>query len=581
MKSEKEAKLTAFTPLKGRLFPVFLAPFLKLLECVCELFVPIMVSMIVDGCLSETGEHYGDSGYAFGLVGAIFGFAFLGFGFTIFSQYLASRVSSEFGYDLRRLIFHKISALGEGELVSFGKKKALNLTGSDSIAVQNGVFMFMRLLTRAPFLLIGSIVASFILSWLGGLFVLGAFLLCAISITFVIALTPKQYGLLQNELDQIATMGGDALVGRRLMRSFNMQKGQKEKFASASSAYRKRAIGVVKISAFANPLTFAFANLGVLLVLYIAGFNGSGDMPLSVGTIIALINYLTQSLAAFLQFTRLLNSLSKAMASKKRVDSFLSIEPVVKEGDIKELPSGDIVYSLKDVSKGFGGENLVLKNLNLSVHKGEKLGIFGGTGSGKTVLFRLLSREFDPSEGEVRLYGNELKDYAFSAYKSQIAYVGGMSGFFKGSVRDNLTLGLDYNEEEILLALEKASAKKFVLEGEGGLDREVFEKGSNFSGGQKQRLLLARAILSNRPIQIYDDALSALDAKTESEVRKAILSNDDATILFVSQRIHSFASCDRVIVLDQGQIVAEGRHEELLETCSFYREVYELQRKEV
>ena len=579
--ADKKEKITALSPLKGRLFFVFFAPFLKLLECTCELLVPVMVSLIVDECLSVDGSHYGDNGFAFGLVGAIFGFAFLGFGFTILSQYLASRISAEFGYDLRRLIFHKISSLGEGELVSFGKKKALNLTGSDSNAVQNGVFMFMRLLTRAPFLLIGSIVSSFILSSLGGLFVLGAFILCALSITFVIALTPKRYGLLQNELDTIATMGGDALVGRRLMRSFNMQKEQKEKFSFAANEYKKRAIGVVKISAFANPLTFAFANLGVLLVLYIAGFNGSGNMPLSVGTIIALINYLTQSLAAFLQFTRLLTSLSKAMASKRRVDSFLAIEPIIKEGKIKEPVEGDEVFSLENVSKGFGGENLVLKNLSLKVKKGEKLGIFGGTGSGKTVLFRLLSREFDPTSGEVKLYGINLSDYAFSAYKGKIAYVGGMGGFFKGSVRENLTLGLDYSEEEIMLALDKSRAKGFVLDSEEGLEREVAEKGSNFSGGQKQRLLLARAILSNRPIQIYDDALSALDAKTESEVRKEILSSNDNTVLFVSQRINSFTSCDRVIVLDQGEIVAEGTHESLLKTCSFYKEVYELQRKEV
>ena len=571
----------AFSPLKGKVPLVLLAPALKLVECVCELFVPILVSLIVDNALTETGEHYQDAGYAFLLVAAIFGLAVLGFACTMLTQYVSSKVSSIYGYDLRVLLFKKISSLSNPELESFGKSRILNLTGSDAMAVQNGVLMFMRLLARAPFLIIGSIVASFILSPIGGLYVLIAFLCCAISVVVVILFTPKQYAKLQKELDTIACRGEDALVGRRLIRGFQIQEQEKERFDENASRYRRRAIVLAKISSLTNPLTFAFANMGVLLVLFAAGINGPSVMPFSTGVAIALTNYLTQSLAAFLQFTRLLSTLSKASASKKRVDSFLALVPKMVEGPKKEVAESEIAFSLDDVSMGFGGEERVLKDLSFSIYKGEKVGLFGATGSGKTVLLRLLSRDYDPVEGRVSFFSTPIKDYSFSAIRGKIAYTGATSGFFKGTIRENLTLGIPYDDQAIKEALVKASADGFVYDYPDGVDHEVSERGSNFSGGQKQRLLLARAFLSNRDIQIYDDALSALDAKTEANVRKAIFKEKEKTVLFVSQRVSSFASCDKVLVLNEGRIFAMGSHEELLSSCDFYKQVYELQRKEV
>lgn len=574
-------KSNAFSPLRGKMPLVLLAPAFKLVECVCELFVPIMVSLIVDEALTETGSHYLDGPYAFSLVAAIFGLALLGFGCTMVTQFVSSKVSSVFAFDLRMLLIKKISSLSNSELENFGKSRILNLTGSDALSVQNGVLMFMRLLARAPFLIIGSIVASFILSPIGGLYVLIAFLCCVASALLVIAFTPRQYGKLQKELDVLASKGEDALVGRRLIRGFQIQEQEKERFSESNENYRKRAMVLAKISSLTNPLTFAFANMGVLLVLFAAGINGPSNMPFSTGVAIALTNYLTQSLVAFLQFTRLVSTVTKASVSKKRIDSFLAVEPVLKEGELKEIEKGEEAFSLSSVSMGFGGEEKVLEDISFSIRKGEKVGLFGATGSGKTVLLRLLSRDYDPIEGEVRLFSHPIKDYSFSALRGEIAYTGASSGFFKGTIRENLTLGLPRSEEEIRESLRKASADSFVYDYEDGIDHEVSEKGSNFSGGQKQRLLLARAFLSNRDIQIYDDALSALDAKTEASVRKALFEDNEKTILFVSQRVSSFSTCDKVIVLNEGKVFAMGTHEELLSSCDFYKQVYELQRKEV
>ena len=574
--------ITALTPLKHKMAQVFLAPALKLVECVCELFVPILVSLIIDNALTEGASHYLDAGYAFGLVGLIFLLAFIGFACTMLTQYVACKVSSHYGYELRNLLFKKTASLSPSDLDSFGRSKALNLTGSDAMAAQNGVMMFMRLLARAPFLLIGSIVASFLLSVTGGFIVLGAMVLVAIAITAVVLLTPKQYGKLQAELDEIGIRGEDALTGRRLIRAFETQEKQKEDFSSAALSYRRRALLLVKINSLTNPLTFAFANAGVLLVLYALGVKGQGNMPFSVGVGVALINYLTQSLAAFLQFTRLLSTLSKAYASKKRIDSFLALSPSMEDGK-EEEKRGDApyVFALSSLSKGWGGEENVLEDISLAIKKGERIGVFGATGSGKSVLMRLLCREYDPTGGEIAYEGRPLSDYRLSFLKKEISYCGADSGFFRGSIRENIALGKDISDEAILSSLEKAQAKDFVLAYSDGLDHEVEEKGSNFSGGQKQRLLLARSFLFDAPVQIYDDALSALDAKTEKNVREELFKSEGKTIFLVSQKVGSLSSCDRVIVLQNGRVFAFDTHESLLKSCPFYRDVYDIQRRQV
>ncbi len=573
-------KKTALRQLKKYRVKVFLAPVLKLFECICELAVPFLVKFIVDDGLTVGGAHYHDQGFIFSLVGVMFALAFAGFAVTMITQYLAARVSSNYAYDLKKDLFAQIQAVSSSQLERFGEAKALNLVNNDSFFLQNGVMMFMRLLVRAPFIVIGSVVASFFVNVYGGLVVLGSLLICSAVVAIVMALTPKQYGRLQSELDHLSTLGEDTIDGGRVIRAFNKQGERVSEFEVASEKYRKQAITIARINAFVNPLTFAAVNAGIILVLYLGSFQ-LDSTGISPGSIIAIISYFTQCLTALILFTRLTTSLSKAFASKKRVDAFFALEPEIIDGGLEsepELKQGDAYYELKDVAVSFGGESHALSHIDLTIHKGETIGIIGGTGSGKSTLLGLLERFIDPCEGEILYKGHPIKDSKLNSIRKDIALVSQKSQLFRGSIRDNLLLGAgERSEEEILSASKDAMSYEFVSRYEDGFDHKVEENGSNFSGGQKQRILLTRALLSNRPILILDDSTSALDYQTDLTVRKNIKKREGLTTILVSQRATSIKDCDVIYVLDQGAIVGKGKHEELLKDCPIYQEIFEAQ----
>ncbi len=578
---EAAKKMTALGPLKKYRFKVFLAPLLKIIECICELLVPFLVKAIIDNGLSENGSHYHDQNYIVYLCLAIFALALLGFSCTMVTQYVASKTTTDFSYDLKKNLYHQINRVSGQQLDSFGKNKALNLVNNDAFSLQNGVHMFMRLLVRAPFLVVGSVVASFLVNWIAGFIVLGSLLLCAIVIAVVVISTPKQYTKLQNELDKLSSSGDDAISGARVIRAFNKQEKENEDFQKESESYRKQALLLSRINACINPLTFAFVNLGIVAVLYLGQYGGPANQIITVGAIVALISYLTQSLTALIQFTRLVTSLSKAYASKKRIDAFLAIEPDIYDGALEvepEIKKGETLYELKDASLSFGGEANVLDGISFKLAKGESLGIIGGTGSGKSTLLSLLLRYNDVTSGEVIYKGHNIKDSKLSSIRGDIAFVSQKPQLFKGTIRSNITLGNpNATEEEIEKALSDSLAKEFVSHYEDYIDHEVEENGANFSGGQKQRILICRALLSNRPLLILDDSTSALDYKSDLLVRRAIKAREGLTTILVSQRATSIKDCDDILVLDEGKLVGEGKHEELLARCPVYKEIYEAQ----
>ena len=574
--------MKALTPLKKHRAKVFLAPGLKAAECACELIIPFLVRAIIDDGLTEGGSRYGDAGFVLGLCLVVFGLSVFGFGLTMVAQYLASSTTTRFGKELRANLYAHIGKLSPVELERYGKNKALNLVSASSASLQTGVQMFMRLLVRAPFLVVGSIIAAFIVNPFAGLVVLGALSLCALVIFIVVKTTPKEYTALMNELDLISSQGDDLITGTRVVRAFNKQEDTANEFRAASEKYRRQALRLSRINAVINPLTFGFVNLAVVLVLYLGSF-ALPQTGISVGSIVALISFLTQSLNALIQFTRLVTSFSKAYADKNRIDAFFAIEPEIVDGpraQEEEVPFGAPLYELKNVSVGFGGESMALSDINLTVHRGEKIGIIGGTGSGKSTLLSLLSRFIDAQSGEVLFHGHDIRESALSSIRDDIALVSQKPQLFQGTIRDNLTLGRHYEETRIEEALQDALADEFVRGKEGGLDGEVEEGGTNFSGGQKQRLLIARALLSARPILILDDATSALDYKSDLKVRKNIAKRKDSTIILVSQRATSVKDCDTIYVLEKGRIVGEGKHEQLLRDCPIYREVYDAQVKQ-
>ncbi|MCR5491782.1 MAG: ABC transporter ATP-binding protein/permease [Bacilli bacterium] len=572
--------MRALTPLKKYGWKVAFAPILKVIECITELIVPFLVRSIIDDGLTVGGSNYNDTAFIWIRCGVILGLALVGFGCTMVAQYISSRTATEFSRDLKNAIYRQVFRISAQQMDQYGKSKAVNLINNDAPSIQNGVFMFMRLVVRAPFLVVGSVVASFIVNVYAGIVVLCALALCALTILIVVLSTPKAYAALQAELDTLSSYGEDNIVGARVVRAFNKQRASEEDFEKHSETYRKRALTISRMNAFINPLTFAFVNLAIILIIYLGSFQAS-TTGLSAGSIVALINFLTQCLTALLQFTRLVTSLSKAWASKKRADAFLAIEPEIVDGPIKSLENqkeATRVFELRDASLSFGGEANVLDHINLTIEKGEKVGIIGGTGSGKSTLLSLLLRFNDPTSGECYFHDIPMKECALGLIRSDVAFVSQKPQLFKGTVRSNIAFGNpEASPEEIDKALADAQAKEFVTRYDDYIDHPIEEGGANLSGGQKQRILIARALLSKRSVLILDDSTSALDYKSDLLVRQAINRIEGLTAILVSQRATSIKDCQKIIVLDKGCIVGEGDHESLLKTCDIYREIYEAQ----
>lgn len=578
--------IRALSPLKKYKAQIILAPFFKGVEVVFELLIPILVKSIVDYLSSDqpalfTGQLYFSDPQP--LLSILYpcllmmGFALCGFSVTMITQYLAAKVASQYSYEIKQIIYQHINELSSKQLSDFGENKVLTILNSDSFALQTGVNLFMRLVVRAPILLLGSIIASFIVSPTGGIVVLVCLLLSALVVYFVAKTTPRLYKDIAEELDNISTLGDDSLSGARVIRAFNKQEEEQKKFNASSEAYLQKSIRLSKVSSWLNPLNLAFANLGVILVIYFSGFHPASGI--SVGSVVAIISYLSQAVIALAQFANLMNSLAKSLASKKRIDDFLEIQPDIVDGSIKEavIEKGKNIYEFQDVCLSYGGESLALNHLNFSIQEGERIGIIGGTGSGKSSILALLERFYDAKSGKILYLGKPIQDYCLSSIRENIALVSQKPQLYKGSIRSNICIeNRKYDEQEIEEALKDSLAIEFVSSFKEGLEHPVEEMGVNLSGGQKQRLLIARALLSHRKLLILDDATSALDYQSDLQVRQNIKKRHLTSIL-VSQRATSIHDCDRIYVLDKGSIVGVGKHETLLKDCPIYREIYETQ----
>lgn len=565
-------KETSFSPLKKYRAKVILAPCLKLFECVTELSSPFLVRYIIDEGIKNKDW---DTTWKLGLL--LFGFAVVGFLITLLAQYLAASVASNYSYDLRKMLFNKMSSLSEKQLDTFGREKALTLIGSDSYAMQSGVMMFMRLIFRPPFLLLGSTIISFVIDWRAGLIFLGVILLSALVILMVMLLSPKRYARIQSDLDNISTLGNDALKGARPIRAFNKQEYEEMKFEKTNESYKKNTISLSKLNSFLNPLTFFFINAGLIAVVWLGNIN-VGNGSLTTGSVVSLISYLVSSLAALMMFSRLILSLNKAAASKKRIDSFLALEPLLTnekvyslKDDIKDKP----LVSFKDVSFTFGkeGDKYAISDISFDLHRGETLGLIGGTGSGKSTVMNLLTRLYDPSVGEILYRGLPLKEYDLDSLHKEISFVSQRPSLFKGTIRSNLLLGKeDATNEEIEKALQDACAFDFVMNFPEKLEHPVNEGGSNLSGGQKQRLLIARALLKGGDLLILDDSMSALDYLSEQKIRNVLKAKKDLTKIIISQRVSSLHDCDEILVFENGKIVDCGTDTSLRETSALYKD---------
>lgn len=563
-------------PLRKYKAKVIIGPLLKLFEVACELFIPFLTKYMIDVGVKER-----DWKYTLALGGAMLAMALVGFLVTLLAQWMAARVSSDYGYDLRKEMYAHLGSLSEGELSRYGKGKALTLLNSDSFILQNGVMMYMRLLARSPMLILGSLILSFVIDWRAGLIFLGVVLLSSAVLFLVAVLSPKRYLSLQGDLDSLSTLGSDTLRGSRPIRAFNKESDEKKRFDDSNEKYRHDGLSVGRLNAIINPLTFLFMDLGLALIVYFGGvLIGRSETGFTSGSVIALISYLTSSLAALVMFSRLIVSLNRALASQKRVDAFLSIPPSIVGGSLQEATASINLYELKDVSLTYGekGSHPAVSGLSFSIPSGSTIGFIGGTGSGKSSTIALLERLYDPSEGSILYKGVPLRDYDLSSIRQDIALVSQKPSIFRGTVRSNLLLGRkDATEEEMIAALKDAQAYEYVSKYPDFLDHKIEQGGLNLSGGQKQRLLIAQALLHGGSLLILDDSTSALDFLTDEKVRKAIAKKPGLTKIIVSQRATSLMGCDAIYVYDNGRIVASGTHEELLKKCPLYKSIYEMQ----
>lgn len=571
------SKSPSLEPLKKYGFKVALAPLLKLVECVIELATPFLVRYIIDEGVSK-----GDLPFVLKMGTVILGLSIIAFGVTLIAQCLSAKVASNYGYDLREKAYRHFETLGEAEIDNVGKSKILTLLSNDSFSMQNAVNMFMRLLLRAPFLLIGATIISFFITpWAGWVF-LGAVLLSSLVLAMVMVLSPKLYASLQTGLDQISSLGSDSIKGARPIRAFGKEDYSENKFDESSASYKKKAMRIARLNAFINPLTFGLVNLGMILVVYLGGFSVQ-EGSLTTGQVVSLISYLTLTLQALTMFSRLIVSLNRAKASKRRLDSFFGIKASITNGSYKATSVPNVsseMVSFKDVSFSYSKGKAALSHVSFSLNYGETMGIIGGTGSGKSTLISLIERLYEASEGTIFFKGEPIKDYDLEALRSEIALVSQKPAIFKGTIKSNLLLGNSKaSDEECLEALKKSLAYEFVNRYSDKMNHEVEEGGANLSGGQKQRLLLARAILQNASLLILDDSLSALDFLSEKKVRENLSSFPNLTKIIISQRATSLSGCDKIIVIDNGRIVNEGTHEELLRTSPIYHDIYEMQVK--
>lgn len=553
-----------------------MAPLFKLLEACFDLLVPIVVKSIMD-----VGIKNGDTSYIVNGCLVLVALGVIGLACAIIAQYFAAKAAVGTSTGLRRHLFAHLQTLSYTESDKLGRSSMITRMTSDINQVQNGVNLTLRLFLRSPIIVFGSLIMASVITPISApTFSVVIGVLAIIVFTIILTGIPL-YRRVQSRLDRVTGKTRETLTGARVIRAFNKQDDETAEFAEANNSHTDIQNFTGKISALMNPLTYVTVNIGIILIVYFSSAEiNAGNM--TQGDLFALYNYMSQILVELVKLANTIFTITKALACGKRIQAVLDIPagmPVTK-GDAKGDPS--LAVEFKDVSMTYHGAGAPsIERLDLSVKAGSTVGIIGGTGSGKTTLVNMIPRFYDATEGEVRVFGKNVREYDPDTLREQIAIVPQKAVLFKGTIRSNLLWGKgDATDEELWEALAIAQADGFVKEKEGGLDAPVEQLGRNFSGGQRQRLTIARAIVRRAPIIILDDSASALDFATEAKLRHALKTLDyDPTVFIISQRTSSIAHADSIVVLDSGEAVGIGTHEELLESCPVYREIYDSQFK--
>lgn len=558
-----------------------LGPTFKMLEVAFELIMPFLMSYVIDVGI-EAAQNYGNYNQIIIPGVLIFLLAVLGLCSTLVCQYYASIASQGYGTRLRDALYSKIMNMSLRNVELIGKGNLNTVLSNDVNRLQVSVAMMIRLVLRAPTIVIGSLICAFIIDWHSALIFLGVVILISLILFFILKVSSKKVITTQKKVDKIVTLTNDSLNGIRVIKAFNNEMHEVNKFKEKTQDYYKEMKTVSFINALTNPLTFLIINVAIVLVVYFSSNEIISESGLTTGELTSLIQYLNQCFVALIAVSNLVIIFTRAFASKKRVEELLNLkEDLENNGTFADLfiENGQNLFEFKNVSFKYNeGENNVVKDLNFTIKKGERVGIIGGTGSGKTTLIKLIERFFDRSEGEILYKGHDIKDYNPNSLHHEISLVNQKAVLFKGTIKSNLLIGKkDASESEMIKALKDACAYDFVKKYDDFLDHQVEENGRNFSGGQKQRLSIARALIKNSETLILDDSTSALDYLTEKELKQHIFENRDLTIIIIAQRVSSLLNCDKIIVMYHGQVESVGTHEELLKTSKVYKEIYSSQ----
>lgn len=557
--------------MKGHTLECVLAPLFKMIEATFELLVPLVVANMIDLGISESNR-----GYLVKMSLVLAALGALGFLFSITAQYFAARASVSFAAVVRSQLFAKIHRLSFSEIDKVGTSTLVTRITSDVNTVQNGVNLALRLFLRSPFIVFGAAVMAYIVDKKSTLVFLGTILILAVIVYTIMFISMPLYKKVQGSLDKLTLSTRESLGGARVVRAFGMEAQQERKFGEANSALNRVQRLSGTISALTNPLTFVILNGAIVWLIYSGALRVEAG-ALTVGAVIALYNYMSQILVELVKLANLIVTLTKGVASGGRISAILDIEDEKLDGEI--LDDG-VAIKFENVALCYGASTEPsLRNISFELKKGETLGIIGGTGSGKTTLAELIGAYYPATEGTVSVFGLDVDKWDKKALREKLAYVPQKAVLFMGSVRDNLKWGNEgATDEELLDALKSACAYDFIMEKDGALGYSVSEGGKNFSGGQRQRLSIARALVRKAPVLILDDSASALDMSTEAKLRANIKELPwNPTVITVSQRTSSVMHCDKIIVLEEGQAVGIGNHEELLSGCAVYKEIYDSQ----
>lgn len=551
---------------------VIIGPIFKWMEAVLELIVPLVMAKIID-----VGVKNADKGYVFRMGGLLLLIAAVSLGCALVCQYSASIASQGVGTNLRREMFDRINRFSHAELDRFGTHSLITRLTNDVNQLQVAVAMLIRLVVRAPFLAIGAVVMAFTIDVKLSLIFLVVFPLIVGVLYFVMNRSIPFFRVMQKKLDKISLITRENLEGARVIRAFSKQDAELSRFTSASDDLANTSVRVGRLSALLNPLTYVIMNLGIVAILWFGGFRVDSGR-LTQGEIIAFVNYMTQILQALIVVANLVVIFTKASASASRINEVLETEPSVSDavsGEVAPL-ADEAALEFDRVAFAYAGaEEPSLSGITVKLRPGETLGVIGGTGSGKSTFVSLIPRFYDATSGKVKVFGRDVKEYPLAELRRLVGTVPQKAAVVSGTIRENLRWAKpDATDEELWAALKTAQAESFVEALPQKLETRVEQGGKNFSGGQKQRLTIARALVGKPSILILDDSASALDFATDAALRKALRTETKGmTVIMVSQRASTIRYADQILVLDDGGMAGLGTHEELFENCPVYREI--------